>query len=647
MIANLSLRARLWLLLAVFGVGFGAFGAIALTTLKTLKVHGPYYQTIARNREAVADLRVPGQYIIEPYLVMLRMAGELDMKKLRELADESHRLRTAFEARHKYWKDSVPDGPLKEAMVTKAYQPAEEFFDVMDQKYIPALLRNDRDPAYEMARGVLTSKFDAQQRAIDEVVALAERMTHDAETTAATTASSRTAMLIALGASILLLAGAFCTLIARSVVRRLNGAVAALEAVAGGDLKQHLEESNDELGHLAVALNRTVDGVRSALQLDSVDWGEIGRQREEKLAQDRQLAETREREQRMAAELREKVDALLAVVDAAARGDLTLPVTVRGDDAIGRMGTSLAELLSTLRGSLGAIAKAADRLNGSSDALATISETMNANAGSTSQQAKIAADAADSVSQSAQVAASGTEEMSASIREIARSATSAADVAAQAVRVAETANATVTKLGQSSAEIGEVVKVITTIAQQTNLLALNATIEAARAGEAGKGFAVVANEVKELAKATARATEDIGRKIDAIQTDSHGAVEAIGEIAGIIGRISDFQTGIAGAVEEQTATTAEIQRSIGEAADRGRDITSSIAAVAEAAAGTSAGAERSEQAAAAVARMATELQALVARFKYDDAGADLRARSAAPQVPDAEQGVEDEELVEV
>ncbi len=139
-------------------------------------------------------------------------------------------------------------------------------------------------------------------------------------------------------------------------------------------------------------------------------------------------------------------------------------------------------------------------------------------------------------------------------------------------QIAETTNETIAKLGQSSAEIGKVIKVITSIAQQTNLLALNATIEAARAGEAGKGFAVVANEVKELAKQTAKATEDISRKIEAIQADTKGAVDAIGQIGRIIMQINDIQNTIASAVEEQTATTNEISRNVAEAAKGSTDI---------------------------------------------------------------------------
>ena len=169
-----------------------------------------------------------------------------------------------------------------------------------------------------------------------------------------------------------------------------------------------------------------------------------------------------------------------------------------------------------------------------------------------------------------QTVATATEEMNGSIKEIGINATEAAKVATDAVGTAKTTNSTVTKLGQASTEIGQVIKVITSIAQQTNLLALNATIEAARAGEAGKGFAVVANEVKELAKQTAKATEDITRMIEVIQTDTKGAVEAIGQISHVISRINDVSTTIATAVQEQTSVTNEISRNVSEAALRGQ-----------------------------------------------------------------------------
>ncbi|MBK7876654.1 MAG: chemotaxis protein [Planctomycetes bacterium] len=335
----------------------------------------------------------------------------------------------------------------------------------------------------------------------------------------------------------------------------------------------------------------------------------------EKLATERKVREANERERAAAEELQRKVDGLLAAVDAASRGDLTKEITVRGEDAIGRMGEGLTRLFTDLRGSIQAIAQNATSLAGASEELTAVSQQMGSNAEETASQANVVSAASEQVSKNVQTVAVGTEEMSASIREISKNAAEAAKVATSAVQVAEETNRQIAKLGQSSAEIGKVVKVITSIAQQTNLLALNATIEAARAGEAGKGFAVVANEVKELAKETARATEEISAKIDAIQKDTDGAVHAIGEIGKIIHQINGIQTTIAGAVEEQTATTNEIARNVGEAARGSSEITQNITGVAQAAQGTSSGAADTQRASAELSRMASDLQKLVQRFR--------------------------------
>lgn len=185
------------------------------------------------------------------------------------------------------------------------------------------------------------------------------------------------------------------------------------------------------------------------------------------------------------------------------------------------------------------------------------------------------------------------------------------------MKVAEETTATVSKLGDSSSEIGQVIKVITSIAQQTNLLALNATIEAARAGEAGKGFAVVANEVKELAKETAKATEDISRKIEAIQTDTKAAVDAIVSISGVVHQINDISNTIATAVEEQNATTNEMSRNVSEAAHGSGEITGNIAGVAEAAQGTTRGATETQKASQQLVETSTQLRRLVEQFKLE------------------------------
>ena len=258
------------------------------------------------------------------------------------------------------------------------------------------------------------------------------------------------------------------------------------------------------------------------------------------------------------------------------------------------------------------IAQIGTNLAGASEELTSVSNTMGSTAEETSSQANVVAAAAEEVSKNVQSVSTGSEEMTASIQEIAKNTTDAARVAAQAVTVAESTNATVGKLGQSSAEIGSIIKVITTIAEQTNLLALNATIEAARAGDAGKGFAVVANEVKELAKETTKATENISRMIETIQEDTKGSVDAIEEISTIIKQVNDYMNTIASAVEEQTVTTNEMARNVTEASKGSTEIAGNIVSVADAARGTTEGATQTQQASSELSRMASDLQRVVA-----------------------------------
>jgi methyl-accepting chemotaxis protein len=206
--------------------------------------------------------------------------------------------------------------------------------------------------------------------------------------------------------------------------------------------------------------------------------------------------------------------------------------------------------------------------------------------------------------------------MGSSIREIAQNSSEAANVAGNAQQVAYVTNERVARLGKSSAEIGDVVKLITSIAEQTNLLALNATIEAARAGEAGKGFAVVAAEVKDLATESARAAEDIARRIETIQNDTAETVTSIDEIANIVTSINDYQMTIASAVEEQTSTTNEMSRSVAEAATGSRDIAGNIQSVAEAAGDNANTVNQMNQAIAELAQVAARLQERVSGIKY-------------------------------
>ncbi len=315
---------------------------------------------------------------------------------------------------------------------------------------------------------------------------------------------------------------------------------------------------------------------------------------------------------RMVRALRSLRDTAVAM----AGGDLTRSSGVRRADEVGDTAVALDEALGTLRATMASVVGSADAVAASAEQLSGSAAQISASAEQTSAQSGAVSGAADEVSRSVATVAAGAEEMSASIREIAQNANEAARVAAEAVAEAEATNATITKLGVSSKEIGDVVKVITSIAEQTNLLALNATIEAARAGEAGKGFAVVANEVKELAQETARATEDIARRVEAIQADTTGATEAIGRIGEVIGQINDYQLTIASAVEEQTATTNEMSRSVAEAAGGTTEIAATITGVSAAAGTTTQALGQTRVAVDELARMAGDLHGTVRRFTF-------------------------------
>jgi methyl-accepting chemotaxis protein len=273
------------------------------------------------------------------------------------------------------------------------------------------------------------------------------------------------------------------------------------------------------------------------------------------------------------------------------------------------------EVISAQMTLMSDISEASRHLSAAAAELNATASQMATNATKSTKEANQVAGASEQVARGVQTVATNTEEMSASIAEIARNANEASAAANSTARQSESTNTTINKLGVSSQEIGNVIKVISSIAQQTNLLALNATIEAARAGDAGRGFAVVANEVKELAKQTAQATEDITNKINSIQRDTSTAVDAIGGISESIRRLNGIASAIAASVEEQQATTNEVARVVQESSKGVQSISDSVKIVSMASSETQVGADQVLDAAKSLGSLSETLASLVKRIQ--------------------------------
>jgi methyl-accepting chemotaxis protein len=297
-------------------------------------------------------------------------------------------------------------------------------------------------------------------------------------------------------------------------------------------------------------------------------------------------------------------------------GDLTQRITDDARDEVAQAASGFNRFAARMQRLVTDVGAGANRVASGADQLTVVSAQLAAGAEATSTQAGVVSASAEEVSAIVGTMAAAAEQMSASISEISRSASQATQIAERGLSASEAATSTIARLGSSSDEVQSVVKLITAIAQQTNLLALNATIEAARAGEAGKGFAVVAGEVKELAQQTATATESIAQQIQAIRASSDEAAQAIGRISGVVGEINDTQLTIASAIEQQTATTSEMSRNVGETAIGAAEIAANISGVADTADQTSAAANSTSVTASDLNRASQDLRELVSSFRY-------------------------------
>lgn len=607
MINSITLKGKFNLLIFLFTTGALLFGFASLGMIANVKVNGPHYDIIIKGKDLQADILPPPAYILESYAVVLQSLNNGAPEAVAALIEKGDALRKEFTERYTYWETHLPDATMRKLLLEDARTPALEFFNVRDAQFNPAIKAGDREKAGKIFTAALQPLYDKHLAAILKLVEDANKFTAAEEKSVAKLISRATGLLLLTIAGVVLIVIVLSRAVAASIIGTVQRTAQVLDSVAQGDFRQRLvQNTDDEMGQMARSVNQMVESMRSVLLEEVVDWKVVAENQQKAL-----------QEKEAAIVLQQKAQTLLKTVTVAASGDLTQTVTVKGSDAIGQVGEGLHHLLEAFRNSIQSFANASNQLSSASGQMSLVSADMSAVAEETAAQSTTVGAAAEEVSRNLQTVAAGAEEMSASINEIAGNAVEAAKVASDAVKIAGSTNQTILKLGESSAEIGQVIKLITSIAQQTNLLALNATIEAARAGESGKGFAVVANEVKELAKATTSAAEDISQKVEAIQMDARGAVDAISQITGVIAHINEIANMIANSVEEQTATTNEISHNVTEAATGSSEIARNIVGVATAAESTAKGAADSQTAALELSGMADELKQLVARFQFE------------------------------
>ncbi|MSP15073.1 MAG: methyl-accepting chemotaxis protein [Myxococcales bacterium] len=446
---------------------------------------------------------------------------------------------------------------------------------------------------------------------------------------------------IRLGVLIALLIGGAAFALSPRFTRPIVDVCGVVEALARGELDREAKvTSNDEIGRVAVAVNKTRE-VLSGLAKQTtalIEAAKDGRLAD-RAAADRFQGSYRGICQGMNELLETVVQPIQeasSVLQQIGKGDLTARMQgdYRGEHA--KIKEALNGTVATMQRAIGSISENADGLNRSAEGMNRTASGMNAGAAECTEQANVASGAATQISANLNTIATAVEEMSASVREISRNSSDASRIASVAVSDVHATDASVQQLGASSLEIGNVVKLITSIAEQTNLLALNATIEAARAGEDGRGFAVVANEVKELAKQTATATQDIGTRITAIQGDTKSTVGAIAKIRDVISKIAEYQNSIASAVEEQSATTDQISNNLREVARSSNEIAHSIAGVAGVTKKSKENAEQTNLSSVQLGQMSLALQRLVGQFKIGSTSArKALAPVAEPVAPHA------------
>jgi len=274
---NMGVRKKMLFLVGIFVLGFILFGVIAFSTLNELKVNGPVYHGISLGKDLVADILPPPEYIIETHLTAFQMMNEKDATKLGSFMEKIKKLHSEFRDRHEYWNKELPDSPMKENLIKSAYEPAEEYFSMLESHFIPSLQRSEREKALSLLETSLSEKYEKHRSAIDKVVQMAEMRNSEAEKGAAETVKNRTALMLLLGAIIVILSSLFALYIGALIAKPLDKVVQLVRKMAAGDIDQHVDyDAEDEIGVMAKTLRDMVGFLRSiAVNVKSLGEGDL------------------------------------------------------------------------------------------------------------------------------------------------------------------------------------------------------------------------------------------------------------------------------------------------------------------------------------------------------------------------------------
>jgi len=442
--------------------------------------------------------------------------------------------------------DELYQGFLK-ALATWKREVADIGDEAMARAAEQSMARSSADNFVAMREAFL----DKMQEALDKRIAAVDlKIGEDQKATAETVeqaqgdATIAKFAFVAVGGVAIVVTLIFGAMIALAITRALGRTVALLKDIAQGegDLTRRLNDSGrDEFAELARWFNIFVEKLQGII---------------------RDIASNAETLSHATVTLSNTATALSQTAESTkSQSSASAAATEEASANVKSVASAITEISSS-----------ASTVAESSDSISNNLNNIGGSVEQTSANMNTIASAVTQMSTSIESVAAAIEEMSATLQDVSSSSSEAAKVTSDASKMASRTIETVRGLGKSAEEIGNVVGVISSIASQTNLLALNATIEAASAGEMGKGFAVVASEVKELAKRTARATEEIRTQVQSMQHSTQETVAAIDAISGIIGKIDGIAGNIASRVEEQTLATNNISSNIGEVAQGAGEI---------------------------------------------------------------------------